>query len=85
MSEHRSDIDTLSLEYADVERQKRAAILAGDVAPETPEPNADGGERREISSLIERAEIASYLQRGGKSGNPVSGVERELATGNFRR
>ena len=43
--EQRGDIDTLSLEYADVERQKRAAILAGDV-PETPEPNADGGERR---------------------------------------
>ena len=75
-SEHRSEIDNLSVEYADVERQKRAAILAGDV-PETPEPNADGGEKREISSLIERAEIASYL-RAAASGNPVSGVEREL-------
>ena len=73
--EQRGDIDTLSLEYADVERQKRAAILAGDV-PETPEPNA-GGERREISSLIERAEIAAYL-RAAASGNPVSGAEKEL-------
>ena len=75
-SEHRSEMDNLSVEYADVERQKRAAIMAGDV-PETPEPNADGGEKREISSLIERAEIASYL-RAAASGNPVSGVEREL-------
>ena len=75
-SEHRSEMDTLSVEYADVERQKRAAILAGDVAPETPEPNA-GGERREISSLIERAEIAAYL-RAAASGNPVSGAEKEL-------
>ena len=76
-SEHRSEIDNLSVEYADVERQKRAAILAGDAPEQTPEPNADGGERREISSLIERAEIASYL-RAAASGNPVSGVEREL-------
>ena len=75
-SEHRSEIDTFSIEYADVERQKRAAILAGDV-PETPEPEPKGGEKREISSLIERAEIASYL-RAAASGNPVSGVEREL-------
>ena len=75
-TEHRSEMDTLSAEYADVERQKRAAILAGDV-PETPEPEPKGGERREISSLIERAEIASYL-RAAASGNPVSGVEREL-------
>ena len=75
-SEHRSEIDTLSIEYADVERQKRAAILAGDV-PETPEPEPKGGEKREISSLIERAEIASYL-RAAASGNPVSGAEKEL-------
>ena len=74
-SEHRSEMDTLSVEYADVERQKRAAILAGDV-PETPEPEPNG-ERRELASLIERAEIASYL-RAAASGNPVSGVEREL-------
>ena len=73
--EQRGDIDTLSLEYADVERQKRAAILAGDT-PETPEPEPNG-ERREVSSLIERAEIAAYL-RAAASGNPVTGVEREL-------
>ena len=75
-SEHRSEIDTLSVEYADVERQKRAAILAGDV-PETPEPEPKGGEKREIADLLERAEIASYL-RAAASGNPVSGAEREL-------
>ena len=75
-SEHRSEMDTLSVEYADVERQKRAAILAGDV-PETPEPEPKGGEKREIADLLERAEIASYL-RAAASGNPVSGAEREL-------
>ena len=76
-TENRSEMDNLSVEYADVERQKRAAILAGDV-PETPEPEPNaGGEKREISSLIERAEIAAYL-RAAASGNPVSGVEREL-------
>ena len=73
--EQRSEIDTLSVEYADVERQKRAAILAGDT-PETPEPK-EGGERREVADLIERAEIAAYL-RAAASGNPVTGAEREL-------
>ena len=73
--EQRSEIDTLSVEYADVERQKRAAILAGDT-PETPEPK-DGGEKREIADLIERAEIAAYL-RAAASGNAVTGAEREL-------
>ena len=75
-TENRSEIDNLSVEYADVERQKRAAILAGDV-PETPEPEPKGGEKREIADLLERAEIASYL-RAAASGNPVSGAEREL-------
>ena len=74
-TEHRSEIDTLSIEYADVERQKRAAIIAGETI-ETPEPK-DGGEKREISDLIERAEIAAYL-RAAASGSPVTGAEREL-------
>ncbi len=75
--EQRSEIDTLSIEYADVERQKRAAILAGDT-PETPEPNAGGdAETREIAELIERAEIRNYLVSAAQ-GNPVDGVEKEL-------
>ena len=75
--EQRSEIDTLSVEYADVERQKRAAILAGDT-PETPEPNAGGdAETREIAELIERAEIRNYLVSAAQ-GNPVDGAEKEL-------
>ena len=73
--EQRGEIDTLSIEYADVERQKRAAIISGETI-ETPEPK-DGGEKREISDLIERAEIAAYL-RAAASGSPVTGAEREL-------
>ena len=72
--EQRSEIDTLSVEYADVERQKRAAILAGDT-PEIPEPETP--ETREIDALIERAEIAAYL-RAAASDTPVDGAEREL-------
>ena len=74
--EHRSEMETLSVEYADVERQKRAAILAGDTPTETPEPSGDA-ETREIDGLIERAEIRAYLTSAAQ-GNPVDGVEREL-------
>ena len=73
-------MDNLSVEYADVERQKRAAIMAGDTPEQTPEPEPNAGgdaETREVSSLIERAEIAAYL-RAAASGNPVTGAEREL-------
>ena len=74
--EQRGEIDTLSIEYADVERQKRAAILAGDT-PEIPEPESRDSEQREIDGLIERAEIAAYL-RAAASGVSVAGAEREL-------
>jgi len=74
--ETRSEMDTLSTEYADVERQKRAAILAGDTPSETPEPSGDA-ETREIDGLIQRAEIRAYLASAA-SGEPVKGAEREL-------
>ena len=77
--EQRAEIDTLGAEYADVERQKRAAIIAGDTPSETPD--AEGGnadpEQREITELIERAEIRNYLSAAA-SGNMVDGAEREL-------
>ena len=73
--ETRAEMDTLSIEYADVERQKRAALLAGDV-PEVPEPT-DAGETREINDLIERAAIRNYLVSAA-SGEPVKGAELEL-------
>ena len=75
--EQRGEIDRLANEYSDVERQKRAAIIAGD-APEIPEPNGAGdGESREIDNLLERAEIKNYLTAAA-SGIPVDGAEREL-------
>ena len=74
--EQRGQLDTLAIEYGDVERQKRAAILAGDT-PEIPEPEKQGSEQREIDALIERAEIAAYL-RAAASGVSVAGAEREL-------
>ena len=74
--ETRSEMDTLSIEYADVERQKRAAILAGDAPPETPEPSGDA-ETREIDGLIQRAEIRNYLVSAAQ-GSQVDGAEREL-------
>ena len=74
--EQRGDIDKLANEYSDVERQKRAAILAGDT-PEITEPQDGDGETREITSLLERAEIRSFLTSAA-SGNPVTGAEREL-------
>ena len=75
--ETRSEIDTLSIEYADVERQKRAAILAGDAPSETPEPESGDAETREIDGLIERAEIRKYLVSAAQ-GVSVDGAEREL-------
>ena len=74
--EQRGEIDALANEYKDVERQKRAAILAGDT-PEITEPQGGDGETREITSLLERAEIRSFLTSAA-SGNPVTGAEREL-------
>ena len=74
--ETRSEMDTLSAEYADVERQKRAAIIAGDTPSETPEPN-DDAETREIDGLIQRAEIRNYLVSAAQ-GVGVDGAEREL-------
>ena len=75
--ETRSEIDTLSIEYADVERQKRAAILAGDTPSETPEPESGDAETREIDGLIERAEIRKYLVSAAQ-GVSVDGAEKEL-------
>ena len=75
--EHRSEMETLSVEYADVERQKRAAILAGDTPTETPEPESGDAETREIDGLIQRAEIREYLTSAAQ-GNHVQGAEREL-------
>ena len=75
--ETRSEMDALAIEYADVERQKRAAIIAGDTPPETPEPESGDAETREIADMIERAEIRNYLVSAALS-NPVDGVEREL-------
>ena len=74
--EQRGELDALSVEYADVERQRRAAILAGD-SPEMPEPEPQGSEQREIDALIERAEIGAYL-RAAAGENHVDGAEREL-------
>ena len=75
--EQRSEMDTLSTEYTDVERQKRAAILAGDEPNETPEPEGGDAETREIDGLIQRSEIGAYLTSAA-SGVPVDGAEREL-------
>ena len=74
--ETRSEMDSLEIEYADVERQKRAAILAGDT-PEIPEPETATSEQREIDALIGRAEIRSYLTAAA-SGVSVTGAELEL-------
>ena len=75
--EHRSEIDSLANEFKDVERQKRAAIMAGDAPVDTPEPESRDAETREIDGLIQRAEIGAYL-RAAAGGNPVTGAEREL-------
>ena len=75
--ENRSEIDALANEYKDVERQKRAAILAGDTPVDTPEPESRDAETREIEGLIQRSEIGAYL-RAAASDTPVDGAEREL-------
>lgn len=81
--EQRSEIDALANEYSDIERQKRAAIIAqdSDGSPEN-EPVEPDSETRELDGLIQRAELRSYLIASAQDSH-VTGAERELREAAF--
>lgn len=75
----RAETDALSAEYADGERQLRAAILAesaeAEADPDAPEGEPEDRERAELRS---RARLSNYLS-AAVQGRTVAGAEAELA------
>ena len=73
--EHRSELDTLTTEYRDVEAQRRAALLSEDEGVTTSA--APDAEMRERIELRERASLTTYLLNAAR-GRLASGAEAEL-------
>ena len=72
--ETRSELDTLTGEYRDVESKIRAALVSEDVPAETPPENA---ETRDARELLTRANISGIFE-AALSGKVPAGAEREL-------
>ncbi|MYC99464.1 MAG: phage major capsid protein [Gammaproteobacteria bacterium] len=79
--EQRSEVDTLTEEYRDVETKRRAAIVAED-AEEREAAKADGqvidAELRERLELRKKATVTAYVQAALR-GRRVDGAEHELS------
>ena len=75
--ENRSEMDKLGTEFADVERQLRAAIVAETDAEKRALATEPDAERRERLELRSKASLGGYL-RAALSGRRVDGPEREL-------
>ena len=72
--EHRTEIDTLSAEFRDVETRSRALAIAGDPVPVTETLDAEG---RELRSIREKVKVGSYVTAAVES-RSVDGAEAEL-------
>ncbi|MYC99172.1 MAG: hypothetical protein F4X13_07875 [Gammaproteobacteria bacterium] len=79
--EQRSEVDTLTTEYRDVEAKRRAAIVAED-AEEREAAKADGqvidAEMRERLELRKKASVTAYVAAALR-GRRVDGAEHELS------
>ena len=75
--ENRSEMDKLGTEFADVERQLRAAIVAETDAEKRALATAPDSEMRERQELRSKASLGGYL-RAALSGRRVDGPERDL-------
>ena len=75
--ENRSEMDKLGTEFADVERQLRAAIVAETDAEKRALATEPDAERRERLELRGKASLTGYL-KAALSGRRVDGAEREL-------
>ena len=80
--EIRTECDTLTTEYQDVETRMRAAIVAEDEDRQAAElrlhPDAPDAETRALRDLQGRASLGRYLS-GFCDGDQLSGAEKELA------
>ena len=80
--EIRTETDTLTTEYQNVETRLRAALVAEDADRQAAELRGGGddadAETRELRSLQGRASLGRYLQ-GFADGEQLTGAERELA------
>ena len=80
-AEIRTETDTLTTEYQNVETRLRAAMVAEDADRQAAELRGGGdddSETRELRSLQGRASLGRYLQ-GFAHQEQLSGAERELA------
>ena len=80
-AEIRTETDTLTTEYQNVETRLRAAMVAEDEDRQAAELRGGGdddSETRELRSLQGRASLGRYLQ-GFADGEQLSGAEKELA------
>ena len=80
-AEIRTETDTLTTEYQNVETRLRAAMVAEDADRQAAELRGGGdddAETRELRSLQGRASLGRYLQ-GFADGEQLTGAERELA------
>ena len=76
-TEQRADVDALAIEVENLEREKRAAIIAGDGELETRIDDVPDRETRERQELRETASLGRYLIAAGQGRLP-SGAELEL-------
>ena len=80
--EIRTECDTLTTEYRDVETRMRAAIVAEDEDRQAADlrlhPDAPDAETRALRELQGRASLGRYLF-GFADGDQLSGAEKELA------
>ena len=72
--EKRSELDSLTVEYRDVESKIRAALVSEDVPAETPPVTSETREAREV---LGRANISGIFD-AALTGKLPAGAEREL-------
>lgn len=73
-AEHRSEVDTLSKEFQDLEAKFRAAIIAETEA--VPPIDREGSEGKEIREMVRRSSLAAYLSEAVNQ-SPLSGSSPE--------
>ena len=74
--EQRTEVDSLTREYRDVEAKRRAAIVAEDVT-ETTKDGIEDAEARELRSIRNKTSIVDYID-AANSGRDVAGAAGEF-------
>ena len=76
--ETRSELDTLRIEYQDLEKRADAARMAGDMSPDKP-ATTETSEGREYGQLITRSNIGEIFD-ASFTHKPLTGATGELQT-----